>query len=348
MENSTKKNQNKTFPDYPLAELHAHLGTSISPAVLWQIAHDAGIKLPKKEFSEFKKFIQLSPERRMPLNEYFTKVYHPLLDPLSSGVQAVEQATYQTMAGAYRINGVTLIELRNNPMKHNRDAMFDLDYITMAMLHGMERALLAYPQLSAGLIFCMAREFPVSQNMVILEKAIKYHKRGIVGIDVAGPGNAKFDFKDYEVMFKRAKKAGLKVTVHTGEQRDANDMWDALEYAHPARIGHGILAAYDKELMNEIKKRKVVLEVCPLSNLATKAVENKEEMKFILRTFVENKVPFCINTDWPEIIVGCQLQKQYGFLLEEGMLSEEELAACTRTAFAASFVPKHAGLDAYL
>lgn len=335
------------FPNYPLAELHAHLGTSISPAVLWQIAHDAGIKLPKKEFSEFRQFVQLSQKRRMPLNEYFAKVYHPVLDRLSSGVQAVEQATYQTMSGAYRINGVTLIELRNNPMKHNSDAMFDLDYITMAMLRGMERALLAYPQLSAGLIFCMAREFPLAQNMIILEKAIKYHKRGVVGIDVAGPGNVTFDFKDYKDVFKRAKKAGLKITIHTGEQRDANDMWATLEYAQPARIGHGILAAYDKPLMKELAKRKVVLEVCPLSNLATKAVENKDEMKFILRTFVENKVPFCINTDWPEVIEGCQLKKQYAFLLEEKMLTEGELAACTRTAFQSSFIPK-GGLDAYL
>lgn len=324
------------------------MGTSITPAVLWQIAHDGGIKLPKKEFSEFKEYIQLSLERRMPLNEYFTKIYHPLLNRLSSGVHAVEQATYQTMAGAYRLNGVTLIELRNNPMKHNSDAMFDLDYITMAMLRGMERALLAYPQLSAGLIFCMAREFSVEKNTIILEKAIKYHKRGVVGIDVAGPGTAKFHFKDYKEIFARAKKAGLKVTVHTGEQRGANDMWEALEFAQPARIGHGLLAAYDVPLMKELAKRKTVLEICPLSNLATKAVENKEELKFILRTLTENKVQFCINTDWPEIIVGCHLKQQYAFLLEEGMLTEDELKACNRTAFKASFIPKKGGLDAYL
>ncbi len=336
------------FPNFPLAELHAHLGTSISPAVLWQIAHDAGVKLPKKEFAEFKRYIQLSPERRMPLNEYFTKIYHPVLDRLSSGVQAVEQATYQTMAGAYRVNGVTLIELRNNPMKHNSDALFDLDYITMAMLRGMERALLAYPHLSAGLIFCMAREFSVAQNTIILEKAIKYRKRGVVGLDIAGPGHATFRFKDYADIFKRAKKAGLKITVHTGEQRDANDMWEALEFAEPARIGHGIFAAYDKPLMKELVRRGTVLEVCPLSNLATKAVENKDEIRFILRTLIENKVKFCINTDWPEIIENCQLKKQYAFLLEEGMLSEEELQACNRTAFAASFIPKKGGLDAYL
>ena len=58
-------------PDYPLAELHAHLGTSISAEVLWQIAHEEGVKLPKKEFSEFRDYITLSPTRRLKMEAYF-------------------------------------------------------------------------------------------------------------------------------------------------------------------------------------------------------------------------------------------------------------------------------------
>jgi adenosine deaminase len=345
---SHSSQNNKPFPDFPLADLHAHLGASISPSVLWEIAHDMGIKLPTKEFSEFKDYIRLSPARRMELNTYFSKVYHPLLDPLSSGTHAVEQATYQTMAGAYRVNGITLIELRNNPMKHNGHATLDLDHIIMAMLRGMERALLAYRQLSAGLIFIMAREFNFEQNAIIIDKAIKYRRRGVVGIDVAGPADPKFHLKDYAELFKKARDAGLKVTVHSGEVSAADDMWEALEYAQPSRIGHGIRAAYDKNLMRELAKREIVLEVCPLSNLATKAVENRDELKFILRTLIENKVRFCINTDWPEIIEGCQLRKQFAFLLNEGFLTEEELRACNQTAFEASFIPKKGGLEAYL
>lgn len=335
------------FPNYPLAELHAHLGTSIEPAVLWQIAHAMGRKLPTSEYQEFCDYIMLSPERRMPLNEYFEKVYHPLLDKLSSGTQAVEGATYHTMSGAYR-KGISLIELRNNPMKHNHNAEVDLDHLTMSMLRGMERALLEHRGLSAGIIFCIAREWGVEQNARIIEKAIKYHKRGIIGIDVAGPATPSFKLEDYGDLFDRARKAGLKLTVHSGEVKDANDMWDALEHIQPARIGHGIRAAYDKPLMQELKKRGVVLEVCPLSNIATQAVENWDEMKFILRTFVEQKVPFCINTDWPEIIEGCKLRSQYQILLEKKLLTEEELQDCTRTAFAASFIPKPGNLDAYL
>lgn len=336
----------KQYPDYPLAELHAHLGTSINPAVLWQIAHSLGVKLPRCEYQDFCDYVTLSPSRPMALNEYFRKIYHPILDKLSSGTLAVESAVYNTMSGAYR-NGITLLELRTNPMKHNFNAEVDLDHLIMAMLHGMERALLEHRNLSAGLIFCIGREYGIEQNTKIVEKAIKYHKRGVVAIDVAGPGSADFHLKDYAEVFAKARKSGLGVTIHSAEAKDANDLWEALEYLQPARIGHGVLAAYDKPLMKELVRRGVVLEVCPLSNLATKAVKNLDEMRHILRTFMDNKVRFCINTDWPEVIENGHLRKQYALLLENDILSDEELRACTQAAFEASFIPAK-GLEAYL
>lgn len=332
--------------DTPLAELHAHLSTAIHPAIYWQIAHDQGFKLPKRDFHEFINYITLSNERKMTLNEYLRNIYHPLLNKLSSGTYAVEKATYETLSGAYR-NNIIVIELRNNPMKHNRNAELDLDHIIMAMLRGMERALLEYKNLSAGLIFILDREFSYSLNEIIVEKAIKYRRRGVVGIDVAGPADSKFNFKDYKELFIRAKKQGLKVTVHAGEVNDANDVWDVLEFIKPNRIGHGILAAYDKNLMKELVKQDIVLEVCPLSNLATKAVKNIDELRFILRTFVENKVKFCINTDWPETIENAHLDQQFQFLVDEKILTEAELKKCNQNAFLATFIPK-GGLNAYL
>ena len=249
------------LPDFPLAELHAHLGTSIHPAILWEIAHDHGFKLKQKDYHEFKSFVRLSPDKTMPLNEYFDSVYHPLLDKLSSGTHAVERATYEIMSGAYRSNTMQLIELRANPMKHNRGGEVDLDHIAMAMLRGMERSLLEYPKLSAGLIFILAREFPYEQNKIIVEKAIKYKRRGVVGIDFAGPATNAFHFKDYQKLVELAKSEGLKVTTHSGEVNDANDVWEALEFIEPQRIGHGIKCAYDKKLMQELVKRDIVLEV---------------------------------------------------------------------------------------
>ncbi len=193
----------------------------------------------------------------------------------------------------------------------------------------------------------MAREFPYELNEIIVEKAIKYRRRGVVGIDFAGPATKGFHFKDYQALITRAKKAGLKVTTHSGELKEVNDMWEALEFVKPQRIGHGIQAAYDASLMKELVKRDIVLEICPLSNIVTQAVENIEELKWILRTLLENKVKFCINTDWPEMIERAHLKRQFQFLLKEKMLTEDELKECNKIAFESTFIPGK-GLDAYL
>jgi len=336
-----------SFPNFPLAELHAHLSASTHPSVYWQIAHDQGFKLPTKDYFEFINYISLSPEKKSTLKEYLETVMHPILDKLGSGTYAVERSVYEIISGAYRANNITLIELRNNPMRHNNHGEQDLDLVIMAMLRGMERALLEYNKLSAGIIFCLAREFSLEQNAIIVNKAIKYRKRGIVGIDFSGVNKDNFHLKDYASIIKKAKEHGLKVTTHSGELKSDNDIWEALEFIKPDRIGHGIQAAHDKALMKELAKRAIVLEVCPMSNLMTKAIENLEELKFILRTFLENKVKFCINTDWPEMIEHAHLWQQFAMLRDEKILTEEELARCNQIAFEAAFTPKN-GLNAYL
>ncbi len=331
----------------PLAELHAHLSSSINPSIYWQIAHDLGFRLPQKDYHTFIEYLMLSPQKKTTLNQYLKDIYHPILNKLSSGTHAVERATYEIISGAYRANNITLIELRYNPMKHNLNAELDLDHIIMASLRGMERALLEYPTLTAGIIFCLDRDFSYEKNKIIVEKAIRYHRRGVVGIDFAGPGNPNFHLKEYKDLVEHTRKQGLHVTTHSGEVKDADDMWDAIEFIRPERIGHGIRAAYDKSLMKKLVEQNIVLEVCPLSNLALQAVENLDEMKFIIRTLVENNVKFCINTDWPEIIENAHLWKQLELLRDEKILSDEEIEQCNKIAFASTFIPGK-GLEAYL
>lgn len=323
-----------------LPELHAHIGSSIAPHVYWHIANSEGYKLPKRDYHEFVDHVVLSPERKMTLKEYLDQIYHPVLDKLSAGALALEKGVYETFSGAYRSNHITLYELRGNPMKHNREGEVDLDHAILAMIRGMERALLEYPKLRAGIIFCLDRQFSREHNQIIVEKAIKYRHRGIVGIDFSNYNKAGFHFKDYADIVKKARENGLKITAHSGETDDTNDMWECLEAIHPDRIGHGIKAAYDKKLMEELARQKVTLEVCPLSNLMTKAVKDDTEMKKILQTLFAHGVPFSINTDWPETIKDGHLQKQFQYLLDNGMLSKEQVAQVIHWGFDATFIPK--------
>jgi adenosine deaminase len=330
-----------------LADLHAHLGTSISPAILWEIAQDRGFVLPKRDYHDFVDYISISPQNPMQLETYFDTVYHKLLDKLSSGTKEVERAVYEAFSGAYRANHVRLLELRMNPMKHNLEAEVDLDQLIMAMLRGMERALLAYPKLSGGIIFCLGREFSHKKNSIIVEKAIKYRSRGVVAIDLAGPYGTKFAADQYGELFEAAREANLGTTVHAGEQMSHNDMWEIIETLKPMRIGHGICAAYDRRLMAELVSRDIVLEICPLSNMATRAVDGVPQMRHIVRTFLENGVKFTINTDWPEVIHKNHLHEQFSWLHGEGILSELELRMCNELAFERTFIPG-CGLDPYL
>jgi adenosine deaminase len=321
-----------------LADLHAHIAPSIPPSVYWHIAQSEGYKLSKRDYHEFVDFVVLDPSHKSTLKEYLDAVYHPILDKLSSGSIALEKGVYETMSGAYRSNNITLLELRGNPMKHNRDGEVDLDHAIMAMLRGMERALLEYPKLHAGIIFCLDRQFSIEKNSIIIEKAIKYHNRGVVGIDFSNYSNGTFHFKDYVSLLNKARRAGLKITAHSGETNDTNDMWDCVTYAKPNRIGHGIKAAYDQKLMNVIREQNIILEVCPLSNIMLNAVKDVDELRFIIQTLLKNDIKITINTDWPEMIKDAHLFKQYEYLEKNNILTKSQIEQTIKWSFQYTFI----------
>ncbi len=331
-------------PHRSLADLHAHLSPSISPSVYWHIAQSEGIKLPKRDYRDFAEYIVLSPERKMSLHEYLEKIYHPILNKLSAGAPALEKGVYESLSGAYRSNNITILELRTNPMKHNREGEVDLDHAIMAMLRGMDRALLEYPRLKAGLIFCLDRQFPFEKNKIIVEKAVKYRRRGVVAIDIAnyvfnGNNPHSFSIKQYEDLIQHARDNGLKITVHTGETVTADDdMWDTLKILKPDRIGHGIRAAYDEKMLDHLAQTKTVLEVCPLGNLMTKAVKDVAELRHIMKTFFTHNVRFTINTDWPETVKNAHLTQQFAFLQEHQILTDEQIAQVISWSFSSSFI----------
>jgi len=321
-----------------LAELHVHLGGAVDPAILWSMAHDQGLRLPTKDYWKFFKMITVTGDKMKTFSDYLS-ILHNWTEVIQSSPYAVERSVYEVIGGAYRKNNITLLEIRFNPMKRNRGGEQDLDHIIMAALRGMDRALLEYPQVRCGLIFCLDRHFSFEKNCIMAEKAIKYKNRGVVGLDFANSQCPGFRFSDYKREITKWRRAGLKLTIHTGETKEANDIEEAIELLRPERIGHGIKAAYDKKLMRIIKKFSIVLEICPASNLSTGAVKNLEELKFILQTFKKEEVKFCLNTDGPEVFQ-TNLLNEIELLLENKILEEEDILRANKIAFLSTFIPK--------
>ena len=166
---------------------------------------------------------------------------------------------HAAIGGAYRSQGITTLELRFNPMKRNRGGERDLDHIILAAIRGLDRASLEYPQVRAGLILMMDRTFTPQQNMVIVEKAMRYAPRGIVGDRHRRPAARAAragTTRQIAPHVEAARAAGLGVTIHVGEEggeHGVEELREVVEVLRPDRIGHGILAAGDPALMEALR-----------------------------------------------------------------------------------------------
>jgi adenosine deaminase len=323
-----------------LAELHTHLGGSVASDILWSLAHEQGIALPVKDYWEFDRLVTVSDPRGVPNLDALDQIYH-WTELIQSSPTAVERSVHAAIGGAYRSQGITTLELRFNPMKRNRGGERDLDHIILAAIRGLDRASLEYPQVRAGLILMMDRTFTARQNMVIVEKAARYAARGIVGIDIAGPrpGGGRFDYSGIGEHVDAAREAGLGVTIHVGEEGGrwgVEELREVIAVLRPDRIGHGILAAGDPSLMAMLRDADITLEVCPTSNLLTKALASEDDVRRVFDAFVEHGVPFTIATDGPEMM-RTHLRDEFELLLRIGALGVDEVQSANARGHAAAF-----------
>jgi adenosine deaminase len=326
----------KLDPRTPLTELHVHLGAAVTPAIMWGIAHAQGIRLPTKDYWAFRDLITVGRRRRS--FQAYLDLFH-WTELIQSSPTAVERSVYEVIGGAYRKNNVTRLELRFNPMKRNRGGEQDLDHIIAAAVRGMDRAVLEYPQVRAGLIFCLDRGFSYQLNEIIAAKAIAWRDRGVVAVDIAGPVAPGFRFADYRDLFAQVRRAGLGITVHAGETGGPDEVREAVEALQPTRIGHGVKSAYDPAVMALLRERDVVLEVCPSSNLNTRVVRDLAELRTIIRRLVDHEVPFTLSTDGPEMLRS-YLRDEVALLMRNEILSFDEVQRALQTAHRASFVDR--------
>ena len=328
------------MPEAGLAELHTHLGGSVASDILWSLAHEQGIALPVKDFWEFDALVTVSDPRGVEDLDALDRIYH-WTELIQSSPLAVERSVHGAIGGAYRSQRITTLELRFNPMKRNRGGERDLDHVILAAIRGLDRASIEYPQVRCGLILMMDRTFTARQNEIVVEKAIRWASRGVIGIDIAGPrpGGGRYDYRQIEPMVESARAAGLGITIHVGEEGEtgAEEIGEVVEHLRPERIGHGILAAHDPALMRLLREAGTVLEICPTSNLLTKALPDEAAIRATVRAFVEHGVAFTIATDGPEMM-HTHLRDELELLERIGALSAAELEQANRRGHEASFI----------
>jgi len=317
---------------FNLVDLHTHLSTSTTAHLLWEMAHQKGIKLDEKNYWKFLDLVQI--DKTDPIKYYHN--YFDIAQRIQSSPDAIEQSVYEAISLSYRKGNANLLEIRFNPMRRNGDGLYDLDRVIYSALIGMKKACLIYP-VKAGIIIEMDRRFDAKRNAIIANKAIGFKNEGVIGLDLSGPHVENFSIDDVVKPLEKAKSFGLGITVHTGEEGTIEEMWEVLEKISPDRIGHGIKSVHDEKLLLELAKRQTHLEVCPTSNISLKLVQGWDEIKNILDTFKSHGIKFNINSDGP-VILSTNVKKEYENLLERNIFDLNDVKQSIQNARSASFI----------
>jgi adenosine deaminase len=323
---------NPLFGD--LSDLHMHLGSASTAHLLWEMAHERGIVLSEKNYWNFLDLVKI--ENKIDFEAYHQ--YFETSQKIQSSPEAIEKSIYEAISLSYRKANVNILEIRFNPMRRNREGLYDLDKVIFSAIVGLKKACMIYP-VQAGLIIEMDRRFNQKQNQILVDKAISFRNEGVVGIDLSGPNVKSFEMKSIQKPVEKAKSFGLGVTVHTGEATPASEVREVIDLLQPDRIGHGVRSVDDEKLMQDLAARNICLEICPTSNITLKIIENWDEMGRIINVFKDKGVKFTINSDGP-VFFNKNVKQEVAGLVEMGILDMEDVKMIRKNAVEHTFTKK--------
>jgi adenosine deaminase len=324
------KNFDPRYNDIPKIEIHCHLEGAIRTQTIIDIAREYDLRLPSYEAKELDTHVKVLDQMQdlHAVLEAFAIFQNSIASP-----RVVERIAWELFEDAARQN-IRLFEVRFSPDWALRGHNLDWDEALEGILRAKERAEHEL-DMAIGLIAITSRSLGPDSCVRTVDWAIR-QKEHILGIDLAD-SERDFPLREFVPQVRKAKEAGLSVTIHTGEDTPAPFVKETIELAGPDRIGHGIHIIEDLSVVELVEGRGITLEVNPWSNYLTNSVRAIEEHP--LKNLFDLGVKVTINSDDPEVLE-TNLNNEYRIAHEILGMSMEEIAACTRYAYEASFIPE--------
>jgi len=279
------------FHAIPKAELHLHLDGAMRPRTVLELAKDGGVPIPTTDVEKLKDFLEAT-EKTGSLVEYIE--YFQLPIAVLQNVPALERATYELCEDLNNDN-VRYAEIRYGPWLHTQQGLSLTDVIR-AVLSGWAAGRKAFG-LEGGIIVTALRDMPPAQNLSLAQVAGRFVSEGVVGFDLAGD-EAGHPPILHEDAFRMARSLGLNLTIHAGEAAGAESVRQAISMG-ARRLGHGVRAQEDAEVLATIRERGIQLDMAPTSNAQTKAVRRLQDHP--LKRFFEAGIKVTISTDSPTV-----------------------------------------------
>jgi adenosine deaminase len=279
--------QTAYFRAIPKAELHLHLDGSVRPKTVFELAKQNGVPLPVNDPDQLVDFLEAT-DRTASLVEYIT--YFELPIAVMQTVPALERVTYELCQDLAKDN-VRYAEIRYGPWLHVQHGLSLTDVIR-AVLAGWGRGRKDFG-LGGGIIATALRDMPPAQNLALAQVAGRFVAEGVIGFDLAGD-EAGHPPILHEDAFRVARSLGMNITIHAGEAAGPESIRQAISMG-AVRLGHGVRAEEDEEVIAMIKENAVQLDMAPTSNAQTKAVRRLEDHP--LRRFYQQGIKVTISTD---------------------------------------------------
>jgi adenosine deaminase len=321
---------NKPMQKAPLIDLHRHLDGNIRISTILALATKNKIDLPFWDESSLSDYVYIQ-DKTSDLLAFLKKL--DLGVSILADEQDCERIAYENVVDALKEN-LDHVELRFSPFYMAQKHNIPLDGVVDAVVSGVKRANREH-KYNALLIGILSRTFGIEACFKELE-AILTAKSDIVGIDLAGD-ELRFPAKLFKEHFLRAREHGLQVTVHAGEADGPQSIWDAIQLLGASRIGHGVSAIQDPQLLAYMSQHKIGIETCLLSNYQTGAWTDIPTHP--VRTFLSHGIEVCLNTDDPGVSNNT-LQSEYALAESKLKLNAGEITTLKLNALSQSFLSK--------
>ncbi len=311
----------------PKAELHVHLEGSVRPKTLFELAERNGIDLPAKDEADLEAF-------------YTFRDFNHFIDVYIAVDHCIRTAgdfalITRELGEAAAQQQVRYLEVTVSPGTHVKRGDLRFEEFHEGILAGARQARERWG-VEMRFVVDIVRGSGMEHSWNTTRWAASVAGDGIVGIGLGGieVGNPPEDFVE---MFDYGRAAGLRSAPHAGETVGSASIWGALRALKAERIGHGIRAVDDPELMAVLRERGITLEVCPTSNVRTGAVASLAEHP--IRRLYDAGVPLTVNSDDPPMF-GTTMLDEHFLLANEFGFTPGDLEAINLQAIRASFLPE--------
>lgn len=300
----------------PRVELHCHLDGSVSKACMEELL---GRTVEKEELS-------VSDDCR-DLAQYLEKFDLPLSALTNEAALELAGSDFIRTMHEEKMN---YVEVRFAPLLSVNSSM-TADKVIHAVINGLEAGRQKY-QVDYGVIVCAMRHHSYDENYGMLKAAREFLGDGVCGADLAG-NEAAYPMTEFVELFGNVKKWGMPFTIHAGECGSSKNIEDAVSCG-ASRIGHGIAMAGNEAVMRLCAQKRVGVEMCPISNLQTKAVEDVS--KYPMRLFLDNKIMVTVNTD-NRTVSDTTLDRELAFVKAHCHIADDDIIKMMKNAVEVSW-----------